>query len=185
MLRVDKLCKSYEHAVLSDFSYDFPDKGLFLLKGESGRGKTTLLRLLAGLEKPDGGRILREEGTLLSPVFQEARLVPHLSLLDNLLLVSKKKDKPRAMEILKRLRLAEAAHKKPPALSGGMKQRGAIARSIYYGGSVYLWDEPTGELDPENRRIVREYAAELAESALVICVTHDRDWQDGTVIELE
>ncbi|MBQ4037619.1 MAG: ATP-binding cassette domain-containing protein [Clostridia bacterium] len=185
MLRVVKLCKSYEHAVLSDFSYDFPDRGLFLLKGESGRGKTTLLRLLAGLERPDRGEILRAEDAVISAVFQEARLVPHLSLLDNLLLVSKKKDKRRAMEILTRLRLAEAAHKKPPALSGGMKQRGAIARSIYYGGSIYLWDEPTGELDPENRRIVWEYAAQLAENALVICVTHDRDLRDGTVIELK
>ena len=66
MLRVNKICKSYENPVLTDFSYEFPDRGLILIRGSSGCGKTTLLRILAGLEKSDRGTIKREKSITLS-----------------------------------------------------------------------------------------------------------------------
>ncbi len=184
MLTLDKVSKAYEKPVLTELSLTFPERGLYLIRGESGCGKTTLLRLVAGLEKPDGGRIRFPEGTKLSFVFQEARLVPHLTLLENVMLVGEKANKKAALSILESLSLTGAEHKFPHELSGGMRLRGAIARSLFYGGDIYLWDEPTKELDPENRDRVIALAKRLSENALVICVTHDPHFLEGKEIKL-
>lgn len=184
MLKLQGIFKAYDKPVLSDFSYDFPEKGLFVLRGASGIGKTTLLRLIAGLEKPDEGEVALAPEKRISFVFQEARLLPFLTVLENLLLVKKEKDLDLANGILKTLGLGEEGEKYPDELSGGMKLRAAIARSIYYGGDVYLWDEPTKELDPENRRTVKERLLELSREHLVIVVTHDPEIREGTEIVL-
>ena len=173
MLTVRNISKAYDKPVLKDFSYQFPEKGLVLIRGASGCGKTTLLRILSGLEKSDSGEINAREKMKISCVFQEARLVPHCSVLDNVLLVSPKKNKALALEILRLLGLERDAEKYPDELSGGMKLRCAIARSMYYGGDLYLWDEPTQELDPENRKKVIEIIRGLSLGACVVVVTHD------------
>ncbi len=173
MLIVNNLYKSFEKPVLTDFSYRFPERGLILIRGASGCGKTTLLRILAGLEKQDRGTLVKEKKIKVSYVFQEARLVPHLSVLENVLLVGGAKDKALATHFLTKLGLGSDLNKFPAELSGGMKLRASIARSLYYGGDLYLWDEPTKELDPENRAIVTEIIGELAEKACVVVVTHD------------
>ena len=175
MLTVENLSKSFKRQVIERFSYRFPATGLCTLRGASGSGKTTLLRLLAGLEKPDEGEILWEKKPSISFVFQDARLVPSLTLLDNILLVKRKKEKALALEILEKLGLSEDAEKMPHALSGGMKLRGALARSLYFGGNVFLWDEPTKELDEENRKIVYSILQDLSKNALVIVATHDEE----------
>ena len=185
MLEICNLNKAYGAPVIKDFSYHFSHKGLFLVRGPSGSGKTTLLRLIAGLEKPDSGQILWTRDHQISMVFQEARLVPHLTLLDNVLLVKQEKDQNKALSLLERFGLLSAAGKKPEALSGGMKLRGAIVRSLYYGGDIFLWDEPTKELDPENRNLVFQVMQEVAKKALLIAVTHDQTPMEGTVISLE
>lgn len=184
MLTVQNLSKSFERDVIRDFSYRFPPAGLCTLRGASGSGKTTLLRLLAGLEKPDEGEIVWEEKPYISFVFQDARLVPSLTLLDNILLVKKKKEKALAIEILEKLGLREDAEKMPNALSGGMKLRGALARSLYFGGNVFLWDEPTKELDEENRKKVYSILKSLSKNALVIVATHDEEIQGEMEIVL-
>lgn len=173
MLTVHNISKAYDKPVLESFSYQFPEKGLVLIRGASGCGKTTLLRILSGLEKADGGEILAREHLKISCVFQDARLVPHCSVLDNVLLVSRKKNKELALQILRLLGLDGDAGKYPDELSGGMKLRCAIARSMYYGGDLYLWDEPTKELDPENRKKVIEIIHGLSQGACVVVVTHD------------
>lgn len=173
MLSVRKICKAYDKPVLADFSYDFPEKGLFLIRGASGCGKTTLLRILAGLEKQDQGEIHSKKDLKISCVFQEPRLVPHLSVLENVLLVSKKRDKALAIRHLALLGLEGDLEKFPDQLSGGMKLRVSIARSLYYGGDLYLWDEPTKELDPENRGTVSKIIEDLSKKACVVVVTHD------------
>lgn len=89
------------------------------------------------------------------------------------------------MALLEKFGLKDAAKQYPAELSGGMRLRGAIVRSLYYGGDVYLWDEPTKELDPENRALVIETIKELSKSALVITVTHDAELTGGIEIELE
>lgn len=184
MLELKNITKRYQRPVLNHFSFSFPDRGLFLIRGNSGIGKTTLLRIIAGLEKPDEGEIILPDNARISFVFQEPRLVPHLSVLENILLVSDSPDEKKAIEILRVLGLEEAKDQKPHSLSGGMKLRVGVARSLYYGGSIYLWDEPTKELDPENRRIIRESAKRLAVDHLVLAVSHDPEWNEENVIEL-
>jgi ABC-type multidrug transport system ATPase subunit len=184
MIQAKNISKSYEKNVLSDLSFSLPQKGLVLIRGESGIGKTTLLRILAGLEKPDSGFLEKANDAIFSVVFQEPRLAEHLSLLENILLVKKERNKKKAMEILNALHLSEAAEKYPRQLSGGMKLRGAIARSLYYGGNVYLWDEPTKELDPENKKRVIEIIHAISKKALIVVITHDPDLKSENTIEL-
>lgn len=184
MIRADGLSKSYGKEIFSDLSFSLPQKGLVLIRGESGSGKTTLFRLLLGLEKADAGEIEIAEGAIFSAVFQEPRLAEHLTLLENILLVKKERDKKRALAILEALQLSDAAEKFPRQLSGGMRLRGAIARSLYYGGNLYLWDEPTKELDPENKKRVIEIITSLSKNALVLVITHDPDLKSEHLIQL-
>ncbi|MBR2616171.1 MAG: ATP-binding cassette domain-containing protein [Clostridia bacterium] len=184
MLSINGITKAFgENLVLDEFSFEFPEKGLFLLRGKSGVGKTTLLRIIAGLEKPDRGSICRKG--VLSMVFQEARLLPFSTLWENVLIVKRERDEKRAEALLKQFGLWEARALFPDALSGGMRLRGAIVRTLYYGGDIFLWDEPTKELDPENRALVRGAIEALAREKLVIVVTHDPDLKGGTEIELK
>ncbi len=183
MLCIDNLSKSYDHPVIKRFSYSFPEKGLFFLRGKSGSGKTTLLRLIAGLEKPDKGTI-RAKSKSISMVFQEDRLLPFFSLMENILLVKKERDEKKAESLLLQFGLLEAKEKFPSELSGGMRLRASIVRSLYFGGDIYLWDEPTKELDPDNRALVIQAIKTLSKEALVIVVTHDSDLVGGTEITL-
>ncbi len=182
MLKINNLSKSYDKQVLKDFSYEFSEKGLYLIRGNSGAGKTTLLRLIAGLEKADQGEIQLNKEKQISVVFQEARLAPFLTLMENILLVKKDKDRDKANAILQELSLSDASNQYPRELSGGMKLRGAIARSLYYGGDIYLWDEPTKELDQENREKIIDIIQKLSKEKLMIVVTHDPEFHGGTEI---
>ena len=184
MLTVKKLCKAYDKTVISDFSFTFPEKGLFLIRGASGSGKTTLLRLIAGLETPDSGTVEKKESDKISFLFQEPRLVPNLTVLENVLLVAKEKDVKKAVEYLEMLGLEKDLKKYPDELSGGMKLRCAVARSLYFGGNVYLWDEPTKELDPENAKKITDLMKTLSKDHLVIVVTHDENIKSENVITL-
>lgn len=189
MLRIKNLNKSYDHPVISSFSYDFPEKGLFMIRGASGCGKTTLFRLILGLEKPDSGEIERSEEKKISVVFQEPRLLEFKTVLENVLFVSLTKPdeeaRERAEQILRNLGLEEAKNLYPSALSGGMKGRVAVARSLFYGGDIYLWDEPTKELDAKNRLLIMREVEKIAKKSLVIIISHDPELQGGTEINLE
>lgn len=185
MLKIKNVSKSYDQKVLNNFSYEFPQHGLFVIRGNSGVGKTTLLRLIADLEKPDEGEIQLEKGSKISFVFQEARLFPFVTLLENILLVKKENDLKKAKRILEEIALLDAMEKYPHELSGGMKLRGAVARSLYYGGDIYLWDEPTKELDPKNRTKMIELIHAMAEDKLMIVVSHDPELCGGTEIYIQ
>jgi ABC-type polar amino acid transport system ATPase subunit len=114
-------------------------------------------------------------------VFQQFNLFPHLSVLDNLTLaprrvrkLPRRQTEERAMEYLKRVRIAEQAHKFPSQLSGGQQQRVAIARALCMEPHIMLFDEPTSSLDPEMIKEVLDVMVELAEDHMtMICVTHE------------
>ena len=184
MIRIRSLNKSFREPVLKDFSRSFPDRGLVLLRGASGSGKTTLLRLIAGLETPDSGAVEFSPGARISMVFQEARLLPFAPVRDNLRLVCPEKSEAEILEALAEFGVEDAASLLPGALSGGMRQRVNLARSCLYGGTVYLWDEPTKELDGENADRVIQKAQSLAREALVIAATHDDALIGGETIFL-
>lgn len=172
--------------------------------GPSGSGKSTMLRMMALLEQADQGEIVlngkrigaverhgklhyHRESTLaverrdIGMVFQRFNLFPHLTALQNVMLalttvkrVHKAEARDTAMEMLRRVGLAERAGHYPSELSGGQQQRVAIARALVLGPSVLLFDEPTSALDPELVGEVLEVMEQLAESGMtMIVVTHE------------
>ena len=191
MLIIDKLKKSYEsHVIFEDFSYVFPKTGLYFITGNSGAGKTTLFRIIAGLEKADEGSVAYD-GSMMY-LFQDRRLFPTLTALENVLLVAPKKERAAlqstATGLLLHLGLEEDdLNKYPDELSGGMQQRVAIARAFLLHKDLLLLDEPTKELDEENQSLLRTLIAERAKETLVLCATHNEDdirLLGGTVIPL-
>lgn len=164
--------------VLCDVNLTFPVRGLFHLQGASGSGKTTLLRLIAGLEPPDRGEILGLDGLKVSVVFQEHRLLPQFTVLENVAFVS---DTETARQWLTRVELRDAAGQYPAQLSGGMKRRASLARALAYGGDVLLLDEPFNGLDIPLRERILPHLQEFAQHALVILVSHEEQAIPGIV----
>lgn len=193
MIRLDHVTKSYgEQLVIRNFSYVFPQTGLFRLCGNSGVGKTTLLRLIAGLESPDSGTV-QTDGRV-SFLFQDRRLFEGLTALDNVRIVDTSKApavdvRERAARLLETLGIAPTEqNKRIPALSGGMQQRVAIARALFFDAPILLLDEPTKELDAQNRAVLHDLFAEEATRRLVILSGHETDdgaYADMTEITLD
>ncbi len=165
------ITKAYDgKTVLDGINLEIPENGIFGIFGASGHGKTTLIRILCGLEKPDGGEVIGTRGIKFSVVFQEDRLLPSLTALENVALVS---DKVTAAEILKKVGLSDSADKYPSEMSGGMSRRTAIARALAYSGDVLILDEPFKGLEAELKERIGGLFREYAQSKPVIIVTHD------------
>ncbi len=180
--------------MLDDVSLRFENVHSLVLIGPSGGGKSTLLRIVAGLQNPDSGtieidgeRVFFDEAALqkhrrtIGVVFQAFNLFPHLSALENITLPLEKVHartatdaREIAMESLRRFRLDNHAHKKPAELSGGQQQRIAIARAIAIKPRLLLFDEPTSALDPEMTSEALDVIEELKkEGRDFILVTHE------------
>lgn len=146
-----------------------------VLIGKSGCGKTTLLRLIAGLIQPTGGKITVPKRLKIGMMFQEARLMPWLNCEQNVLLGLKNRTKSRADEILELVGLAGFEKAYPSQLSGGMQQRVAIARTLIREANLILMDEPFAALDAITRRQMQEELLSIRKrtNAGVIFVTHD------------
>lgn len=177
-LSLQNITKSFDNGeLLKDLSFSFDSTGLYLLVGESGIGKTTLLRIISGLDNEYSGTVSGGGISAVSYMFQEHRLFPTLSALQNVMIAagSKKNDKESvAKELLLRLNIDEAHFsKRPSQLSGGMKQRVAFARAIIKEAPILLLDEPTKELDAETVSLMIDLIKEEAEKRTVIVVTHD------------
>lgn len=145
--------------------------------GASGVGKTTLFRLLLGLQKPDHGTVFGIEGQRVSAVFQEDRLFPQLTVLQNVCIGSQK-NRPIAEATgrfwLEQLGLGAEADAMPDTLSGGMCRRVALARAICYDGEVFLLDEPLKGLDEQTKAQVISLLRPIGESRPLLLITHDR-----------
>ena len=192
MLELKQISKRFgDKQILSDFNLLVPEKQIVAIVGPSGGGKTTLLRMLAGLETIDSGQIVYngeilpldalEKRNLLGFVFQDFQLFPHLSVMENLILspiktmnVTKEEASKKAMSLLERLGLEQHADAYPFSLSGGQKQRVALARAMMIDPEIIGYDEPTSALDPELRLEVEKLILQNRELGMTqIVVTHD------------
>jgi polar amino acid transport system ATP-binding protein len=193
-----------EGTVLNGISLDIAEGDLVSIIGPSGCGKSTLLRCLNFLEIPDSGSITVDGVTIsrkdasepwdraaanrartlraqVGMVFQSFNLFPHRTLLDNVMLApmvvkgeARKTVQDRAEELLRKVHLAEFAHRYPAQLSGGQQQRAAIARALAMAPKVMLYDEPTSSLDPALVDEVLQVMRDLdAEGMTQIVVTHE------------
>ena len=174
MIKLDNISFSYgDKTVIKDFSLEINKGDIICLSGESGCGKTTLLRLISGLETPQKGEILCEKPLNASVVFQENRLLPFKSALDNITLVGA--DIDTAMMHLNALGIGNTAKLKPQELSGGMQRRVAIARALSADFDYLILDEAFTGLDNDNVKTATEHILKTAGNRPIILVTHSKD----------
>ncbi len=174
-------------------------RGEFLaVVGKSGSGKSTLLNMLVGIDRPSVGEVMVAgtpvhtlsqdqlaawRGQSVGVVFQFFQLLPTLTIAENVMLpmdfcntYTPRERKPRALELLAQLGIAEQADKLPADLSGGQQQRAAIARALANDPPILVADEPTGNLDSKTSHEVMQFFAALAKAGkTVVIVTHERD----------
>lgn len=198
MIRTTGITKSYgDLKVLKGIDIQIEDKEVVSIVGASGAGKTTLLQIIGTLDKPDNGSIFyngsdisRLKGRNLASfrninigfVFQFHQLLPEFTALENVCIPayiagkSKAEAEARATELLGFLNLSERLEHKPSELSGGEQQRVAVARALINNPSVILADEPSGNLDSENKNELHKLFFKLRDTfgQTIIIVTHDR-----------
>lgn len=173
-LQVSHLYKSYNgQAVLEDVSFT-AGPGALCIMGPSGQGKTTLLRLILGLERPDSGAVEGVEGVRFSAVFQEDRLLLGRTALENLRFVQGSGfDAASCRALLEELGLTDIDAKPVRDFSGGMRRRTALARALCVPFDVLILDEPFAGLDGESRRRCLEAVRRRTEGKPVLLATHD------------
>ena len=199
MLILKDIRKTYKTGTLvtkalDGVSLSFRDNEFVAILGPSGSGKTTLLNIIGGLDRYESGELIINgvsttkyrdrdwdsyRNRTIGFVFQSYNLIPHQSVLANVELaltisgVSRKERKKRAVNALRQVGLGDQTHKRPNQLSGGQMQRVAIARALVNDPDILLADEPTGALDSETSLQVMDLLREVAETRLVIMVTHN------------
>ena len=190
---VRNISKSFgDFAALTDVSIEIPSGGLTALLGPSGGGKSTLLRVIAGLEQPDAG-VVEIEGRSATElpvqdrgvgfVFQHYAAFKHLTVRRNIAFGLEIRKRPKAEiarrvdELLELVHLEQFAHRYPAQLSGGQRQRMALARALAVEPAVLLLDEPFGALDAQVRKELRAWLRRLHDQVHVttVFVTHDQE----------
>lgn len=200
MYKIENISKQYKgQQVLKGASFEVKEKQMISIMGRSGSGKSTLLGVMAGLIKADKGRIVFQNRDISSLdeealaefrlrhigiVFQDFKLIPSLSAFDNILLgihprrdIPKKEKLDRIHLLAEQVGLKDKQSEKVDNLSGGEKQRVAIARSLVNAPTVVLADEPTGNLDSKTAGAILDLFDRLHQqlSTTFIIVTHDKD----------
>ena len=207
MLELKNISKKFkDRQILENFNLIVEENKILAIVGPSGGGKTTLLRMLAGLEKIDSGEIVYngeslpidelEKRNLLGFVFQDFQLFPHLTVLENLVLspiktmnMSKSDAENKAITLLNKLGLEKQVNNYPVSLSGGQKQRVALARAMMIDPKIIGYDEPTSALDAELRLEVEKLIIQNRELGITqIVVTHDLQFAENiadTILKVE
>jgi lipoprotein-releasing system ATP-binding protein len=202
MVKAENIRKSFgQLQVLKGINLEIPPGKIYSVVGASGAGKTTLLQILGTLSQPDSGEIYIRNRKIsglsenelaafrnleLGFVFQFHHLLPEFTALENVCIPSyiagstRAKAESRAAELLGYLGMSERAHHKPSQLSGGEKQRVAVARALVNNPSVIMADEPSGNLDSRNRQELHDLFFALRQDfgQTFIIVTHDDTFAD-------
>ena len=194
MIEFKNVSKSFDRILFENFSFKFEDHGFYLIKGKSGLGKSTILNMIAGLDKNYEGEILFNNASLkkfneikmrkyrmneIGFIFQSFNLFENDTVLNNILIslntlnISKKEKDYKLYEILSKLGLLKLKDTLVNKLSGGEKQRVALARSLIKSPKILLADEPTGALDFKNSKKIFKILKSISKDILVIVVTHD------------
>lgn len=183
-IEAEHLFKSYDGKnVLNDFSLDISSDSSYAITGESGAGKTTFLRILLGLEKPDQGRVrllgdYKYSRVNAGVVFQEDRLCESFSAVDNVAMVSRKLSPRIAREELEKLLPADQLDKPVCELSGGMRRRVCIIRACIVPSDVIIMDEPFTGLDEENRKSCIRYIRSIQGTTPLVITAHSLEGLD-------
>ena len=198
MLELKNISKKFkDKEILSNFNLKVEENKILAIVGPSGGGKTTLLRMLAGLESIDSGEIIfngenlllneLEKRNLLGFVFQDFQLFPHMTVLENLVIspiqtmgIKKDEAEAKAIKLLEQLGLENHCNSYPHSLSGGQKQRVALARAMMIEPKIIGYDEPTSALDPELRLEVEKLILQNKKLGITqIVVTHDLQFAEN------
>ena len=182
--------------VLKNIDFSLDKSSRVAIIGPSGSGKTTFLNILTGLDTPSGGKVLYKDRDLnkvdekekalirnkeIGFVYQFHHLLPEFTALENISLpmlisgLSKDKAHKKSLDLLRRVNLDHRANHKPSELSGGERQKVAVARSLSNSPSCLIMDEPTGDLDSDNARLVTDVILELVQefNVSLVIATHD------------
>ena len=173
MIKLHRVSFAYgDKPIVTDLSLTISADRPVCLFGNSGCGKTTLLRLIAGLDVPQSGTVSLPSEARIATVFQDDRLLPWLTVRQNIEFVLPSPDPSLVQECLAAVELSDDADRYPRELSGGMKRRVALARALAYGGDILLLDEPFNGLDLGlKQRIAAQLQKRFADCPIVL-VTH-------------
>ena len=159
---------------MKDFSLEFEEGKITTIMAPSGYGKTTILKVIAGIEKKYEGEIIYNlENPRFSMVFQEDRLVENISVLKNIKMVSDKLCENDIIDELNKLNIGQYANTLVRNMSGGEKRRVAIVRAMLAEYDILLLDEPFTGLDEETKEVTKRYVRNKGKNRTIILVTHD------------
>lgn len=216
-MKIKNLTKVYKTEyelvkALNDMTLDFPQRGLVFIVGVSGSGKSTLMNMLSGVDKPTSGDVVVGEKNLFTQnkkqlfgyrnsyvglIFQDYNLIEDINVYENIKLPLEFlniKDYSIIDEVIKKVDIEDIKYSKVTEISSGQMQRVAIARALVKDSAMILADEPTGNLDSKNTKIVMDLLQEISKDRLVIVITHDDDAaheygdriiaiEDGTILD--
>lgn len=187
---ITDLCKQFDdNQVLKNVNIKLEDNSIYCLMGVSGIGKTTLLKIIMGLEHADSGNISGIDTKSISCMFQEDRLIPDLSAIDNVRIVLRGKTKRKEIRNnLLSILPDECLDMPVSSLSGGMKRRVALARALSYPGKLIILDEPFTGLDKDTKLNVINYILKMRNNRTLLIATHgtdDADLLGAKIIKLD
>lgn len=174
---ITDLCKTFDdNEILKNVNITLKDNSIYCLMGASGIGKTTLLRILMGLEHADSGSISGIDIKSISCMFQEDRLIPYLSAIDNVRIVLRgKNNRDEIRNNLLSILPDDSLDIPVSSLSGGMKRRVALARALSYPGKLIILDEPFTGLDKDTKLNVIDYILKMRNNRTLLIATHGTD----------